>query len=145
MNPTRDLISRQKFICFPSSGRSFISILNCRTANFSRSKNSNKSLKNFFQPCIFFWTRWTFSGRDQICREKFAPFSFFRSFLFTTKHQHFRQTWQSSHSAFRPFENVQYLNCSKLPRIHPLDPHSTSHISHKMSFWTLDPWILHKN
>ena len=45
----------------------FLYILNCRTANFSTSENSDKSLNIVFLPTMhFLLNRWTFSGRDQL-------------------------------------------------------------------------------
>ena len=63
------------YYSLPSSGRCFLSILtcliNCRTANFSTSKNSVKSLNVVFLPTMhFLLNRWTFSGRCHIFAHK---------------------------------------------------------------------------
>ena len=81
-------------------------------------------------------------------RFKFTPFSFFRQFLSTTKHQHFLQAWQFPHSAFRP---LKMSKISKLPGASPpglplYQDHFTTSISYNIIFFRLmDPWILYKN
>ena len=113
----------KRVLSFPSSCRFFLLILKSWTANFPTKKSSDKILNVVFLPTIFFWTDIHFPTRDQICRQKLTPFSFFRPFLCTTKHHNLSS---DKHDSFLIVHFVLW-KCSRSQSfrgLRPLDPTS---------------------